>query len=184
MAIKTFTDLTTLPASDINTYLANAGLVFVKEVSIGASPITSVQVSNAFSAEYQNYLVTISGVFPSTSGNFFTLKWRLADTTGFYGNIYGINYLGTVVNVTTTNLGRCLVGQTNAAAGSPSLSFNIFSPFLATRTAIHGMGTGTSGWNIHGHEDTRTTSENGFFIEVSGGTMTGGFVRVYGYRQA
>lgn len=53
MAIKTFTTGEVLTASDTNTYLANSGLVFVKSQTIG-SAVTSVTVSDAFSATYDN----------------------------------------------------------------------------------------------------------------------------------
>ena len=54
MAVKTFTTGEVLTASDTNTYLANAGLVYITSTSVGTGG--SLTVSNCFSATYNNYL--------------------------------------------------------------------------------------------------------------------------------
>ena len=54
MAIKTFTTGEVLTASDTNTYLANAGLVYVTSVTVGTG-VTTVSVSSCFTSTYDSY---------------------------------------------------------------------------------------------------------------------------------
>jgi hypothetical protein len=150
-------------------------------VTIG-SAVSSVTVTNAFSASYDNYLINVSGVLPSTSGNWFMFGFNPASTTGFFGNSYGINFLGSVVNANRNNSETLLITQTNQAAGSNGMSINVFSPFLATRTSIFNTSSQGPGWVIQGGEHNPAVSQTQFFISVSLGTMTGGTIRVYGYR--
>jgi hypothetical protein len=182
MAIKTFTTGEVLTASDTNTYLANAGLDFVKQQTIG-SAVTTVTVTGAFSATWDNYLITVSGTSPNTSLNWFEFGFDPAATTNYYGNAYGINYLGTVTNVNTNNGGRLLITLTNGAAGSNGMTINVNSPFLATRSSIFSSSSAGPGWVVSGGEQNLSTSYSQFFIRVSGGNMTGGVINVYGYRK-
>ena len=66
MAVKTFTAGETATAADTNTYLANSGLVYIKEQTIG-NGVGSVTVSNAFSATYDNYVININVTTSSAS---------------------------------------------------------------------------------------------------------------------
>jgi hypothetical protein len=170
-------------AEDVETVInTGMGLRLIKSQAIGTTAVASVPVTGAFSASFDNYLITLNGTTPSTSGNWFEFGFNTADTTGFFGNAYGINFNGTVTNTNTNNLGRLLIAQTNAAAGSNGFSINVFSPFSATRTAIFSTGNLGPGWMIAGGEHNPAVSQTQFFIRVSVGTMTGGTIRVYGYK--
>ena len=65
MAVKTFTS-STLTASDTNTYLANAGLVYVTSVT-GGTGVTTITVSNCFSSTYDAYRIVLTGGTASSS---------------------------------------------------------------------------------------------------------------------
>jgi hypothetical protein len=164
------------------TAVGNSGLVYVKSQAIG-SGVASVTVTDAFSATYDNYLIMVSGTFPNTSLNWFEFGFNTAATTGFYGNAYGIDYLGTVTNVNSNNQGRLLITKTNAATGSNGMTINVNSPFLTTRSSIFSTSSAGPGWMINGGENNASTSFSQFFIRVSGGTMTDGTITVYGYRK-
>ena len=183
MSVKTFTT-ETLTSADTNTYLANSGLVYVTSATIGTT-VSSVTVSNAFSATYDNYVISVSGGVGSADLN---LQLQLGSTaTGYYyGGMYA-KYDGTasafaaVANNTFFDLGY---GSINALSGKGELD----SPFLAKRTVLRSIATGTSTtyyMNNYAGFLNNATSYTAFTITASGvTTMTGGTVTVYGYRKA
>jgi hypothetical protein len=158
------------------------GMELVKTQTIGNS-VSAEIVTGAFSANYDDYLITVSNTLPSIGGNWFEFGFDTAATTGFYGWSYGINYLGTVVSQGRNNLGSLLITQTNAAVGSNSMAINVSSPFLATRTSVFSNSSSGTGFVINGGDHNPAASQTQFFIRMSGGTMTGGTIRVYGYRK-
>jgi hypothetical protein len=179
MAIKTFTDNTSLPASDINTYLTNSGLVYIKEQTVGTG-VASVTVSDAFSATYNNYLILDNGGSMSVD-----TAYRLtfgASATLYYGvMIYGSFLGGAVSNAAGNNL-----AYVEFAGGSQTRNgyIEVQSPFLAKNTEIrarirYGTVYGTS-VALHGDP----SSFSSFTLTPASGTMTGGTISVYGYRKA
>jgi hypothetical protein len=182
MAIKTFTDNTSLPATDINTFLANSGLVYVTSVTVG-SGVATVAVPNAFNASYDNYRIVYSGGTSSTNASIgMTLG---AVVTGYFAGLIRVQTAtGTVLGLADNNAAKwSYVGY--AATSSVALSLDLLNPFAATPTAYHGAGwvlsadCGTaSGIN------TSATSYTSFNIIPGSGTLTGGTITVYGYRKA
>ena len=152
-------------------------------VTIG-STVSSVTVSNAFSTTYDNYVIMISGGVGSTDLN---LRLTLGSTaTGYYyGGMYA-KYDGTasafaaVANNTFWDIGY---GSTNALSGKGELD----SPFLAKRTVLRSIATGTSTtyyMNNYAGFLNDATSYTAFTVTPSPGTITGGTIRVYGYRNS
>jgi hypothetical protein len=182
MAIKTFTTGEVLTAADTNTYLANSGLVFVKSQTIG-SAVSSVVVSNVFSATYDNYLIQLSGGVSSADAN---LRLTLGATvTGYYVGGLFVSYTAATVTGTNTNNGAFIdigYGSTNALSGRGEIE----SPFLAKRTVFRTnpiSSSTTYPFGIFGGFLNDATSYTAFTITPSGGTMTGGTITVYGYRK-
>lgn len=69
MAVKTdWSAGDVLTASQVKTYLANSGLVYVTSVDIPGGT-TYVSVPDAFSADYDDYIVKVSGLNIATSGD-------------------------------------------------------------------------------------------------------------------
>lgn len=182
MAVKTFTDNTGLPASDINTYLANSGLVYIKQQTIGTA-VSSVTVSSAFSADYDNYVITCHGGASSAQG---ALGLQLGATvTGYYGNmIYSTHGSTAVLAVSDNNAVRFThIGSANG--DFISLNVNLLNPFVASKTVATGVGTvyttvngSYNGWL------NNSTSYTAFSLIPNAGTLTGGIITVYGYRKA
>jgi len=183
MAIKTFTTGEVLTAADTNEYLGNAGLVFVKSQTIGTT-VSSVTVTSAFSATYDNYVIMISGGVASTDMN---IRLTLGSTaTGYYYGGMFAKYDGTNSSFTAgSNQSFLDIGyaSVNALSGKGELD----SPFLAKRTVLRSISTGTSTTyfmnNYAGFLDN-ATSYTAFTLTASTGTMTGGTISVYGYRKA
>ena len=190
MAIKTFTDNTTLPASDINTYLANSGLVYVAGGSLSTATTDFV---GCFSSTYTNYRIVIDQIAWSGSGDIYfrmlsgSTPYTLAD---YYWAYNGLNILGTASNSngnaqTLGFLGAENNGANNLAVGS--LSFDIYAPNASQRTLFEGIGASVitdfaskSGIAIHNQLVAYTGIR---LLTNSAVTMTGN-VNIYGYRKA
>ena len=183
MAIKTFTAGEVLTASDTNTYLANSGLVYIKQQTVGTT-VSSVTVSNAFSATYDNYKIIYSG---GTASSLNTLGMTIGgSSTGYYSIVHYSTYCSPL-----TFLGE---GNNNTASWSyvgygsanyTSVSIDLINPFAALFTT-YGAGawpavtvSGTSA-GIH----QVATSYTSFAITSVSGTISGGTIYVYGYRKS
>ena len=140
MAIKTFTTGEVLTAADTNTYLANSGLVFVKQQTIG-SGVSSVAVSDAFSATYDNYLITVSDTVGTLSTS---LLCQLGSvTSGYrYSFIYS-TYTSTPLAVgTSTAASFEYIGATTTTSGAAF--FTLQNPFLTKNTFCQGAAANTT----------------------------------------
>ena len=188
MIYETDTDLTFVYGGSAwqqvagGTAVGNSGLVYVKSQTIG-SAVSSVTVTGAFSTDYDNYLVQLSGGAATGDAN---LRITLGSTaTGYYaGGIY-VGYTGATVFGTNTNNGTFIdigYGSTNALSGRGEIE----SPFLAKRTVFRTTPVSTSTsypMGVFGGYLNDATSYTAFTITASSGTMTGGTITVYGYRK-
>ena len=183
MAIKTFTTGEVLTAADTNTYLANSGLVFVKSQTIG-SGVTSVTVSNAFSATYDNYRILVN-----TTGSLAqSIGCRLDGSSTAYAQfvIYGDLGSNAVLGFQQTSGSEFrFVGGSSSTSNSSIACFDLLNPFAAAYTRMpsgpyfesNSMGTSNG-------EHRVATSYTGLVIVSGNGTFTGGTITVYGYRKA
>ena len=159
------------------------GLELITAQTIG-SAVSSVTVSNCFSATYDNYKIIVSGGAASTGT---TMRMTLGSTAAgyYYGGYYsalnsasnGQGYEGNVaywqnVKITTNGL---------------NASMELYSPFLSARTMMWSttIDATSSGFIQHmaGFLDN-ATSYTSFTLTTSSGTVTGGTIRVYGYRNS
>ena len=185
MAIKTFgTEI--LTSADTNTYLANSGLVFVKQQTVG-SGVTSIPVTDAFSSTYDNYRIIYAG---GTSASPIGLQLRLgASITSYYMAQAYVFY-------NADGIGGYLRDNDNsswsaAGGGYPDgnvLDVNLYNPFLTLKTAISSAGRpdirsgGASYFGMTGFHN-QATSYTGFTI-FAGAALTGGTITVFGFRKA
>jgi hypothetical protein len=162
----------------------NSGLVYIKQQTIG-SGVTSVPVTSAFSAEFDNYRIVVSKVVVSASGNssfitlsgsagatYFTNGWFMAPSSG---TVNGFNSNGV-----TTGVWLGITGNTT------SIAFDVMSPFLAAATNVVGSssGSGNSFNNNFAGSDSNAASSTGFTLTQATSNWTGGTITVYGYRKA
>jgi hypothetical protein len=157
------------------------GLWLVKTQTIGTG-VSSVTVSNAFSASYDNYLIKISGGSGTQAGIRMTLG---ATATGYYSQtVYGLYTNNTVLGFgpgNSTSWGNAGYSSSNGL----SLNCDIFQPFATARTWMMsgnaGILTNEAFYRIGGFLDD-ATSYTAFTLAPASGTLTGGTIRVYGYR--
>jgi hypothetical protein len=181
MAIKTFTTGEVLTASDTNTYLANSGLVYIKQQTVG-SGVGSVTVSDAFSATYDAYKIIWSGGTMSADTN---LRMTIGNaTTSYYGSlIYASFSGGGAQEAGNNNLAHWNFsggGGTDGADASVELS----NPFLTRTTQMQArIRYSTVYGNFVGHL-ANNNSYTSFAVTPNSGTMSSGTIIVYGYRKA
>lgn len=176
MTYPVFASGDVLNASDMNA----VGLWLVKSQTIG-SAVSSVQVTGAFSSDYDNYLITVNGGVASTGVN---LRLTLGATAaGYYYGGLNATWAGTTGAVNGNNVAFWLAGY--GTTGTLELNATIGSPNLAKistmRTFYISPATGDSGGFLTGILND-TTQYTAFTITTNTGTMTGGTIRVYGYR--
>ena len=162
----------------------NSGMVYVKSQTVGASQ-TSFTVTNAFSAEYDNYKVIYSGGTASASVG---INLQLSGiTTGYYGAAISASYGGGSPSVDGyNNVAHFPAGKGNT--GSMAYCFmdvDILAPFLSSIKVCFGpfMG-GNVAFGSFSARTTTTTSCTGFTVNIDGGSVSGGTITVYGYRKA
>jgi hypothetical protein len=158
---------------------AYPGMRLIKKQTIG-SGVSSVAVTNAFSATYENYLIKVSGGSASTTTN---MGFILTGQTSGYQFVYlHSSYGATPLSEGGTNASSFQFAGAISANGL-HLHANISQPFMANMTRFNFEGAGTTGnyiGNTQGNLNN-TTSYTGFTISAASGTMTGGTIYVYGY---
>lgn len=183
MTYPVFSTGDALPASDMNAI----GLWLVKTQTI-SSAATTQDITSCFSSTYSNYRVVFDGI--TASAPIGLLLQFLVSTTPTTANYYGsgleISLAGTVTGTFSNNQSSCgtqIVGNTTPSGGI----IEVFAPQKATRTSFTSAGidvrtTGSPYRSSAGFQDSNTQFD-GFRILTGGATtITGGTIRVYGYR--
>jgi len=183
MAIKTFTTGEVLTAADTNTYLANSGLVYITQATVGAG-VLFVTVSNCFSATFDNYKVIFQPKVGTVAQEQMSLELN-GLTTGYYGSALIHSYTGSAdVYLNANAQAKWPVGYTSTTSEAV-YDVDIFAPFDSTKlSAFTGnfFAFGFTGFN--GGQTVATTSCSGFKFSNATNSMTGGTVYVYGYRKS
>ena len=160
------------------------GLWLVKTQTIG-SAVSSVTITNAFTGDYDDYKIIISNTNASNTTDLYFQFVNSGNTVistdyclaGFY-QVGNTNLNGTY---TTTN-GNWTIGRL-AASQNNSTEFDITAPNLAqySSTSINAWSSSIAFFNICQHRIA--TAYPSFKISMGAGTITGGTIRVYGYRK-
>lgn len=164
-----------------------SGLNLVKTQTIG-SAVSSVTVTDAFSATYDNYLVTIGGGVGSTSLRM-SLKIGNA-TTAYYNMVMYLQYSlsGSIQGIPGNNVGDLdYIGYATPNGINANILIN--SPFLSKYTTVEAAAIAESVSNGNIATKTvgalaNTNSYTSFIITPVGATLTGGTIRVYGYQNS
>ena len=163
---------------------SGGGLTFIKSQTIG-SAVSAVTVTDAFSATYDNYLITINGGSGTTTGGntYMTLG---STTSGYYQAGWYMFYNSTALTGFNINNGSSW-SSSYYTPNNHSGHVYLQNPFLAKTTTINADLSAADattyvanyvGWL------NNTTSYTAFTLTASGGTMTGGTIRVYGYQNS
>lgn len=156
------------------------GLWEIKSQTIGTG-VSSVTVTNAFSADYDNYRIIVSGGVASTGSD---LRMTLGSTTSgyFWAILYSVWNNTPLASGTTT--GTYMPGiytSTTVLSGV----MDVCNPFAAKNTTFHcnaSQSVAGGGSFVTNGFLNNTTSYTDFTLTTGTGTITGGTIRVYGYR--
>jgi hypothetical protein len=161
------------------------GLVLVRAQVVGTG-VTSVAVNDVFSATYDNYIINYSNGNGNSAFQFFNIQLH-GITSGYYSNRQ-TNFVrgGGFTSAATDNassfdycgFGSSTACEMNVMLGSPFLNKRKRFWTGYTEMATDGIAGSAQGMNVN------TTSSTGFTLLISPGTMTGGTIRVYGYRNS
>jgi hypothetical protein len=176
MTYPVFASGDVLNAADMN----GVGLWLVKTQAVGTG-VSSVTVTGAFSADYENYRIIYSGGVQSASAD---VGVQLGSTTtNYYGSIIYSNFAGATALAAgdnNTNRFRFVGG------GDTSFSmivFDLLNPFDTKVTTIASTGNyGAGNFGTYNGRHAANTSFTAFTLIPGSGTFTGGTIRVYGYR--
>lgn len=150
-------------------------------VTIG-NAVSSVTVSGAFSSLYDNYLVQIVGGSGTLEDN-----GRLVlgtASTGYYGNLMYSAYAtpGTFAGAGDSNAAQFSFVWRSFTSAGQFANIQLFAPNRAQATFIFSdWVAGTAGGRYQGFHNS-STQFTAFTLSPATGTMTGGSIRVYGYR--
>jgi hypothetical protein len=158
--------------------LGSTGLKLIKKQTIG-SGVSTVSVTSAFNASYDNYKIMVNGAVGSTTLN---LAMTLTGSTANYNNsVMWVPYTGG--GVSTAPLGTSSFSQAGDVQGSNLCSLNVElgDPFAARFTSFRNLGVNNSNNVQISGVHAVATSYTGFTLTTSTGTITGGTIYVYGY---
>lgn len=194
MAIKTFTAGTVLTASDTNTYLTNAGLVYITQAVAGGAA-TSLSINNCFTTTYENYRITIDYFQPSLASRGLLMRMRVGgvDATGadYIYALPGIYSDGSSSNTSSTGTNQLDTGVFNSSTAIAVCSsvIDLFAPYKAERTMMNissMLYNSQFGSRVGIGEHNLLTAYDGFtlFTSGAGANITNLRVKVYGYRSS
>ena len=175
-----FTSGAVLTAAQMNA----VGLWLVKTQTVG-SAVASVTVTGAFSADYDRYKIVYLGGTASTAGTQISCRMG-ATTTGYKTNlVYQVWGAATVLgaNGGTSNFQFTGGNKLNSVGGDVYVDFELLNPFATKYTYMTGQlyGGDTTSGSTQGVL-TNSTSYTSFVLLPDAGTLTGGTIRIYGYR--
>jgi hypothetical protein len=189
MAVKTFSVGELATSADVNTYLANSGLVYIGGVSF--TNATQVDFLNVFSSSYQTYRIEFEGL-TATAGDDFFMRFRSSA-----GIISTTDYLTLRNEVTDGSNTAFYAGAAYANALRPTYieagastmrstgNMEVFNPNLSdfTNTSSTFSRIGNSLYVVNATALFRLTTVLTGFSFVRGGSGTiSGKATVYGYR--
>lgn len=171
-------------ALQYSTPVTASGLTFIKAQTIGTT-VSSVTVTGAFSATYDNYLIQVSGGVSSSAG--ITGQLTLGSTTtGYYMAGQYQYYSNTTVTGFNINNGTNF-SATYSTDKTHSGKIDLQNPFASEETVFSSVlisaATGEYQARYAGFLNN-TTSYTAFTLTPNTGTFTGGTIRVYGYQNS
>jgi len=190
MTIKTFTDNTTLPASDINEYLTNSGLVYVTSGST-TGVANTLAIASSFTTLYEHYLLHLTVRRTTLTADEVLYLQLYASTVvrnsaSDYAYASDQRYLTTQANSGTNAEASLPLGRYSDKESVFNITFN--SPQVSTiATQIHSYNVNVqTGFTVDGNRFTgirraEETNEGVFFYAST--NFISSYV-LYGYRKA
>ena len=156
-------------------------------ITVG-SGVSTIVVNNAFPSGFDNFRIVFSSMVPSTN-NDLLFRLALSGTASVTGYYRGFSYVslstGAVTGVGNANVDNHIISSVTNNAFRHTGIVDVLQPNLAQYTGIvatsYIMRTDISSSGVTGSHQI-STAYDGFTISTTSGTVTGGTIRVYGYR--
>jgi predicted small secreted protein len=157
------------------------GMWLVKTVTIGPT-VTSVPVTDVFSSDFDRYRIIVRVDSATTSS---ALSVRYGTSSPVASNYK--SFLWTPLNAWTSGVTTSVTSVTGSIISychptNISGSMDVINPYLATNTNAYGNYATDSNGGITASNQTDNTQFTRFYLEPESGTITGGTIKVYGYR--
>ena len=163
-----------------------SGLTLIAAQTLGTA-VSSVTVSNCFSATYDSYQVFINNSSASTT-DYISLRLGVSgtpSTASYDSGFVQTAYSGSAVSGAGSPNANRVEYAGRCTAFFVELDCKIIDPFTIKHTRFHSQYTnGDVGAMHHVGLHRQTTSYNDLVVLSNGATMTGGTIRVYGYQNS
>jgi len=158
---------------------AKSGLVLISTTTF--SGVATQSINDVFSANYDNYFITMN--ITSVSSTIMRLRWRVSGADNTTTNY---NYQTLSANSTTVAAVRALSTDINNIGvnnnNDHGINIVVLSPFATDKTYYHSRNTGGVDSNLSDGKFNATTSFTGFTIIPAAGNISG-TVQVFGYNK-
>lgn len=176
MPVPVFTVGEVLTSANMN----KVGMWLLKSQTIGTG-VTGVTVTDAFSADYDNYRIILSGVDSSNGDAACIAYFGSYGATTYYANLEYYK-VGSGRGDLPISLANYFYNSVTGTETDTMMIMDVINPYKAVRTICSGYGFGwlsTFNFSALGIGANQFTS---FTMGPGSGTWTGGTIRVYGYR--
>ena len=154
------------------------GLRLIKKQTIGTA-VSTVAVTNAYSADYEAYKIIITGGVASANVDLSIIN--TGSTASYnYGLLYATFAGGAATNLAAQNAANFPYAG-HGTTSTLRMNIDVLNPFLAKNTQFSGVATTNFLNGIGSCNHSVATSYTGFTITPSAGNITGGTIYVYGY---
>ncbi len=143
---------------------------------------STIQVNNCFTSAFTNYLIQFRFTTFSMNSQGAYIRESVGGTPGatdysYQQFVQTSTTLTGFQNLTDTQHGLVQTNSTGAF-----VTVNVFGPQLAANTFFNSMALGNNRQEYNSSRHANTTQYDGFYVFLSGGTMTGTY-SVYGYQK-
>lgn len=158
------------------------GLVLVRTETVGTG-VSSHTASGVFNATYDNYRVVMNGVVCSVSDTTLYIRPGNDTTASSYASGgFFVLYTGTGNGFLNSNNNTEGIAIGVTSTTDTSVAFDVYNPNLAKWTRAMGMWSADLYAGQYGGVHKVATAYTSMTVRPASGTMTGGTIRVYGYR--
>lgn len=165
-------------------YMNSIGLWLVKTQTIGTA-VTTVTIDNVFTSDFTNYRIVVSGGTQTAANGLLGVQLRVGgvtSTVSYYNTFLYSPYTGGVLTANTNNGASWPYVVSSLGTLGWTSTFDLLRPFVAAPTAYFGGNArGDLAGLTSGYHNV-STAYDGILFGVGGGTMTGGTIKIYGYR--
>ena len=158
------------------------GLFMIKTQTVG-NAVSSVTMTSAFSSDFVSYKIIYTGGSGTINDQ---IRMTLGGGGGSYYSALGYtSYAGATGTLAGNGIAYWNVGSQKTVGNS--IDIDIHNPFLADETWFNGHYIGVQAGGvvgaIGGYHDLGL-SYTAFTLTAGAGTLTGGTIRLYGYRNS